>query len=115
MKAEESNLTEYKTTQIIVHGFVRGPRSFSYKPGYRASDYIAMVGGVLNIGSENNTIIYRANGSELQSAYDEYVEPGDVIVVPESFRSRFFGNISILQTATAIATLILTYQAATKG
>jgi len=113
MKKEESNFTEYKTSQIIVHGFVRRPRGFSYVPGYKASDYIAMVGGALNIGSENNTIIYRADGSELQGAYDEFVEPGDVIVVPESFRSRLFGSISILQTATAIATLILTYQAAT--
>ena len=48
-------------------------------------------------------------------AFDEYVEPGDVIVVPESLRSRMFGNISILQTATAIATLWLTYKAAIGG
>jgi len=113
-KDEESNFTEYKSSQIIIHGFVRSPRGFAYVPGYKASDYIAMVGGALNIGSENKTIIYRANGSELQNAYNEYIEPGDVVVVPESLRSRMFGNISILQTATAIATLILTYQAAVK-
>jgi protein involved in polysaccharide export with SLBB domain len=112
---EESNFTEYKTSQIIVHGFVRRPRGYSYVPGYKASDYIAMVGGVLNIGSENNTIIYRADGSELQDAFDEYVEPGDVVFVPESLRSRIFGNISVLQTATAIATLYLTYKAAIGG
>lgn len=83
-------------------------------PGYRASDYIAMVGGVLNIGDINNTIIYRADGSVLKIAFNEYVEPGDVIVVPESLRSKLFGNISILQTATAVATLILSYQAVTR-
>ncbi len=109
---EESNFTEYKTSQIIVHGFVRRPRGFAYVPGYKASDYIAMVGGVLKIGNENNTIIHRADGSVLQDAYDEFVEPGDVVFVPESLRSRMFGNISILQTATAIATLYLTYKAA---
>ena len=114
-KEEETNLTEYKTSQIIVHGFVRRPRGFSYVPGYKASDYIAMVGGALNIGSETNTMIYRADGSELQDAFDEYVEPGDVVFVPESLRSRMFGNISILQTATAIATLYLTYKAAVGG
>ena len=114
-KEEETNLTEYKTSQIIVHGFVRRPRGFSYVPGYKASDYIAMVGGALNIGSEANTMIYRADGSELQDAFDEYVEPGDVVFVPESLRSRMFGNISILQTATAIATLYLTYKAAAGG
>jgi len=110
----ETNITEYKTSQIIVHGFVRSPRGFSYVPGYRASDYIAMVGGVLNIGDINNTIIYRADGSVLKIAFNEYVEPGDVIVVPESLRSKLFGNISILQTATAVATLILSYQAVTR-
>ena len=114
-KREELNFTEYKTSQIIVHGFVHRPRGFSYVPGYKASDYIAMVGGVLNIGSENSTIIYRADGSELHDAYDEFIEPGDVVVVPESLRSRMFGNISILQTATAIATLWLTYKAAIGG
>ncbi len=90
----------------------RNFRGFAYVPGYKASDYIAMVGGVLKIGNENNTIIHRADGSVLQDAYDEFVEPGDVVFVPESLRSRMFGNISILQTATAIATLYLTYKAA---
>jgi len=112
MKGEESNFTEYKTSQIIVHGYVRRPRGFSYVPGYRASDYIAMVGGALSIGNVNSTTVYRANGSEIKDAYDEFVEPGDVIFVPESTRSRLFGNISILQTATAVATLYLTYKAA---
>ena len=74
-----------------------------------------MVGGALNIGNERNTIIYRADGSELNGAFDEFIEPGDVILVPESLRSRLFGNISILQTATAIATLYLTYKAAISG
>jgi len=111
----KENFTEYKTQQVIVHGYVRRPRGYSYIPGYRASDYIAMVGGALNIGSEKNTIIYRADGLELDNAFDEYVEPGDVVFVPESFRSRLFGDISILQTATAVATLYLTYKAAISG
>lgn len=112
---EKLNFTEYKTHQVIVHGFVRGPRGYPYVPGYRSSDYIAMVGGTLNIGSIGSTIIYRSDGTVLKSAYDEFVEPGDVIVVPESLRSQLFGNISILQTATAIATLWLTYKAAIGG
>lgn len=115
MKDQELNFTEYNTHQIIVHGFVRNPRGFSYVPGYRASDYISMVGGPLNIGNIRGTKIYRADGSVLSRAYDEFVEPGDVVVVPESIRSRLFGNISFLQTATAIATLILSYRAAVGG
>ena len=59
----------------------------------------------------NFSVYLRTN----EDAFDEYVEPGDVIVVPESIKSRMFGNISILQTATAIATLYLTYKAAIIG
>jgi len=114
MKDQELNFTEYNTHQIIVHGFVRNPRGFSYVPGYRASDYISMVGGPLNIGNIRGTRIYRADGTVIARAYDEFVEPGDIVVVPEGLRSRLFGNISLLQTATAIATLILSYRAAVK-
>ncbi len=106
---EPSNFMEYKTSQIIVHGFVHGPQRSSYVPGYKVNDYIAMVGGVLNTGSR--TRIYRADGTVLNRAYDEYIEPGDVAVVPENLCGRLSGNISILQTAATVATLILTYQA----
>mgnify|MGYP001259446485 FL=1 len=115
IKENESKFTEYKTSLVVVSGFVILPSAYPYIAGYKASDYIAMVGGTLTIGNKNKTIIYRADGSNRLGALDEFVEPGDVIFVPESFRSRFLGNISILQTATAIATLYLTFIAATTG
>ena len=112
IKENESKFTEYKTSLVVVSGFVVLPSAYSYISGYKASDYISIVGGTLTVGNKNKTIIYRADGSNLVGAFDEFVEPGDIIFVPESYRSRIFGDISILQTAVAIATLILTYQAA---
>jgi len=112
IKENESKFTEYKTSLVVVSGFVVLPSAYSYISGYKASDYIAMVGGTLTVGNKNKTIIYRADGSNLVGAFDEFVEPGDIIFVPESYNSRIFGDISILQTAVAIATLILTYKAA---
>jgi hypothetical protein len=39
------------------------------------------------------------------------VEPGDIIEVPETYGSIFFGNTGFIQALTSIATLILAYQA----
>ena len=40
------------------------------------------------------------------------LQPGDQIDIPANMRYRMLGNISILQTVTAMMTLYLTYQAA---
>ena len=44
-------------------------------------------------------------------AYNNMVEPGDIIEVPETYGSILFGNTGIIQALTSIATLILAYQA----
>ena len=47
---------------------------------------------------------------------DELIlEPGDHIEVPANLKYRMLGNMSILQTLTAMMTLFLTYQAATNN
>ena len=40
------------------------------------------------------------------------IEPGDQIDIPANFKYRTLGNMSLLQTLTAMMTLFLTYQAA---
>jgi len=70
-----------------------------------------MSGGTLDIGSNIRTKIIRANGEIIRFANDEYVEPGDIIEVPESFSSIIFGNTGLVQAVTSIATLILAYKA----
>ena len=41
----------------------------------------------------------------------KYVEPGDIIEIPELYTSILFGNTGFIQALTSIATLILAYQA----
>lgn len=105
------DLTEYKRTQITVTGFIRNPRMIDYIPGYKVKDYVAMSGGTLDIGSRYRSKILRANGDVIHFANNHFVEPGDIIEIPESYTSIVFGNTGLVQAVTSVATLILAYQA----
>ncbi len=107
----QKDLTEYNRNKITITGFIRGPKVLNYIPGYTVTDYIALSGGVLDIGSANRAKIIRANGVIIHFADNKYVEPGDIIEIPESFSSILFGNTGLIQALTSIATLILAYQA----
>ena len=111
---EKDNLKsfiEYNNNRIIITGFIRGPKILKFLPGYKVKDYIAMSGGILDIGSNYRSKIIRANGEIIRFANNEFVEPGDIIEVPESYSSILFGNTGFIQAVTSIATLILAYQA----
>lgn len=110
-KETQKNLTEYDRNRIIITGFIRGPKVLNYLPGYSVKDYIALSGGVLDIGSAKRAKIIRSNGDVIHFAYDKLVEPGDIIEIPESMASILFGNTGLVQALTSIATLILAYQA----
>ena len=64
------------------------------------------------MGSLNNVSIIR-NGKKI-NINESNIFPGDQIHVPANLKYRFLGNISILQTTTAIMSLYLTFVAATK-
>ena len=53
----------------------------------------------------------RKDGRILLRAYNEIVEPGDIIDIPETLGSVIFGNTGFVQALTSIATLLLAYQA----
>lgn len=108
---EQKNITEYNKNKIAITGFIRFPKNLNYIPGYRVKDYIAMSGGVLDIGSAFRAKVIRANGEIILFANNKYVEPGDIIEIPESYSSILFGNTGLVQAITSIATLILAYQA----
>ena len=111
---EKDNLKsfiEYNNNRIIITGFIRGPKILKFLPGYKVKDYIAMSGGILDIGSNYRSKIIRSNGEIIRFANNEFVEPGDIIEVPESYSSILFGNTGFIQAVTSIATLILAYQA----
>ena len=77
-------------------------------------DYIAKSGGVLDNGSLKKVTIHR-NGQTYYPSITETVLPGDQIRIPANTKYRFLGNVSILQTITAVLSLYLTFQAATSN
>ncbi len=80
-------------------------------PGYSARDYIAMAGGILDIGNEAGCKIIRSNGTQLGRALEEIVKPGDIIDVPEAAKSKLFKNMGAVQSLTSVASLILAWMA----
>ena len=76
-------------------------------------EYIGFAGGVSDIGSLKKVEIYR-NAKVILPDITDIIMPGDQIYVPANIKYRFLGNVSILQTLTAIMSLYLTFQAATQ-
>ena len=96
---------------VFVTGFVVRPSGHQFISGYRVSDYIAMSGGVTDFGNLEKLSIYR-NGELILSDVMNMLEPGDQIDIPANMKYRMLGNMSILQTFTAMMTLYLTFLAA---
>ena len=111
MAEQARSFTEYNKNQVIVTGFVRSPGRIAHMPGYSARDYIAMAGGILDIGNEAGCKIIRADGAQLRRALDETVKPGDIIDVPEAGKSKLFKNMGAVQSLTSVASLILAWMA----
>ena len=97
--------------KVLVTGFVFKPTAHYFRPGYSAKDYIALSGGALDVGSLKRVKILKKDGRILTKGYNEIVEPGDIIDIPETFGSIIFGNTGFVQALTSIATLMLAYQA----
>ena len=64
------------------------------------------------MGSIKNISIIRS-GEIIDTDVNQVILPGDQINVPANTKYRFLGNISILQTTTAIMSLYLAFIAAT--
>ena len=107
-KQIESSIS-HKQSLVFVTGFVVRPTGHKFVPGYAINDYIAMSGGVTDFGNLKKLSIYR-NG-ELLSDNMKILEPGDQIDIPANFKYRTLGNMSMLQTLTAMMTLYLTFLA----
>jgi len=101
----------HKQSLVFVTGFVLRPSGHQFMPGYSINDYIAMSGGVTDFGSLKKLSINR-NGELLSMETIAYLEPGDQINIPGNMKYRLLGNMSVMQTITAMMTLYLTYQAA---
>ncbi|MBC8256330.1 MAG: SLBB domain-containing protein [Candidatus Marinimicrobia bacterium] len=104
--------TSHKKSLVLVTGFVMKPGGHQYLPGYTIQDYIALSGGITDLGSKKKVALYR-NGEEIPIDLQLYPQPGDQIDIPANMKFRYLGNISILQTFTAVMSLYLTFVAAT--
>ena len=105
-----SSLT-HKQNLVYITGFVLRPTGHRFIPGYSVYDYIAMSGGITDFGSLKNLSINR-NGQQINLSNPNTIKPGDQINIPGNIKYRLLGNMSVLQTITAMMTLYLTYQAA---
>ena len=101
----------HKQNLVFVTGFVVRPSGHKFITGYKVSDYIAMSGGITDFGNLKKLSIYR-NGELISSDIMNIIEPGDQIDIPANMKYRLLGNMSMLQTLTAMMTLYLTFLAA---
>ena len=101
----------YKKNLVLVTGFVMNPGGHKFVPGYTIMDYIALSGGISDMGSKKKIALYR-NGGKIKVSMSNYVQPGDQINIPANMKFKYLGNISILQTLTAVMSLFLTFVAA---
>ena len=101
----------YNKNSIFTSGFVVRPGAHRYYPGYTINDYIAMSGGYNEYANSEKLIIYR-NSEKIKSHSYFILEPGDRIYVSSSLKYKIVGNMSILQSITAMLTLYLTFIAA---
>jgi protein involved in polysaccharide export with SLBB domain len=108
---KQADYMEYdNSNKVLVTGFVFRPGTHYFRPGFSVKDYIALSGGTLDVGAANRVKILKKDGTTIL-AYNKVVEPGDIIEIPETYGSIFFGNTGFIQALTSIATLILAYQA----
>ena len=109
---QQKKYMEYdNANKVLVTGFVIKPTAHYFRPGYSAKDYIALSGGSLDVGASKRVRILKKDGRILKRAYNEIIEPGDIVDVPETYGSIIFGNTGFVQALTSIATLMLAYQA----
>ncbi|MDZ7796616.1 MAG: SLBB domain-containing protein [Candidatus Marinimicrobia bacterium] len=95
----------------MVNGFVNTPGIYNYIQGHTVADYIAMAGGVNSKGSNKAAMIIR-DDKKIRKAENTLVERGDIIVVNRSLDHVFFGDISVLQFLSMLASISLTFIAA---
>ncbi len=95
---------------VMVTGEVNNPGSYTYQPGLRVQDYIALAGGPTVTGSERALRVIRVSGERVDP--DAGIRAGDIIYVPRSFNSVFLGQLGMIQAALTFLNFYLAYLAA---
>lgn len=82
-------------SRVRITGAVANPASIPFRPGMTVLDIVLDAGGVSEFGRPAKTVLYRKGGERIGIRLDRilnkgdlstnvYVQPGDVITVPES-------------------------------
>ena len=96
---------------VYINGFVKNPSSIEYTEGLLVRDYIKKAGGFSKSADKVNVRVITACGNNYQIKDIKEVQPGDVILVPESSESKWIKTwtpiISVIgSTASIIAAVI---------
>ncbi|MFH2025933.1 MAG: SLBB domain-containing protein, partial [bacterium] len=98
---------------VSVNGFVQAPGGFDFFPGYSALDYVNMAGGNTVEGDVERALVRHLDGT-IELGKKAEIKRGDVIIVPRTRVNLLFGTMSALQIISAVASVILTFIAATR-
>ena len=96
---------------VMVNGFVKVPGKYKFSPAFKAADYIGIAGGNLVDGDSKKVTIYHINGT-IEVGQSITVQRGDILVVPQTRMSMFFGKLSLLELVSAVFTIYLAFLAA---
>ncbi len=80
------DIIEYR--QFYVNGEVKTPGGFAFQPGITVRKAISLAGGFNEVASKNKTRIIHdnnPNGDPQPVKLSEFIRPGDIIIVKESF------------------------------
>jgi protein involved in polysaccharide export with SLBB domain len=94
---------------VYVIGAVMTPGSFPYESNFTAQDYVGLAGGQTTGGSDSGWKALNADGKKRSLDRDDYVLPGETIIVSERFLvvlGRFLSPMMAVSTiAIAIAAI----------
>ena len=80
------DIIEYR--QFYVNGEVESPGGFAFQPGITVRKAISLAGGFNEFASKDKTNIIHdndPNGEPIPVKLSEFILPGDIIIVEESF------------------------------
>jgi len=97
---------------VSVNGFVQVPGSYKFFPGYTCADYIGLAGGNSIEGNVKKAIVKHADGT-IEKGTTTIIRRGDQIIVPRSLTQWIVGNSSIFQIIATMASVYMSYLAAT--
>ncbi len=105
------NIEFLSESPVSIIGHIGNPGSYIFVPGLTAGDYVSRAGGLLPSGTTVGLKVTRIDGSTY-AGEDTIVQRGDIIEVRRSLVDVFFGDISIFQLLSGVATLVLAVSAA---